>query len=156
MYLVNNEETLNYFHRFAKVNINGQPWDVQAVDSISTPNILQVALKESFSKLHEDDINKGVENSIDVDLVDESNEEPHIYGASTVYPYDTKIYEVRNFSGSGVWKIANASKTNIAKLIVLDENKVEVQILTGRSGEFELVFDSGDESLSLPISIETL
>ena len=49
------------FSRFKKVMINEQPWEVQAVDSISTPGILEVSLKETYSNTIETNIEKAVE-----------------------------------------------------------------------------------------------
>ena len=49
LYIVSNEETRAFFHRFQKVNIYGKPYEVQIVDPISNQNLLMVALKETFS-----------------------------------------------------------------------------------------------------------
>jgi hypothetical protein len=56
MYITQNEETLKYFHRFKKVMINNQPWEVQAVDSISTPGIMEISLKETYTNTIQNDI----------------------------------------------------------------------------------------------------
>ena len=48
MYIGKNEETEDFFHRFKKLEINGQPWEVQGVDDISVDGLIVVALKEDY------------------------------------------------------------------------------------------------------------
>ena len=55
-----NEETDKFFHRFAKIKVCGLPWEVAAIDSLSTEGIIDVYLNEDFT------------NSIQ-DAVDETN-----------------------------------------------------------------------------------
>ena len=49
IYITQNQETLDYFHRFSKIKLNGNTWEVQAIDTISTPGIIEVSLKEDFN-----------------------------------------------------------------------------------------------------------
>ena len=140
MYITQNEETLKYFHRFKRVMINNQPWEVQSVDSLSTPGILEVALKETYNNSIETNIQKVIENVTKDDYVEESSSfETYVSGLTTVYPYDVKTYTLKNYSGKlGTWRVLNESKKNIVKLNPLNDNQVEVQIITGKSGNFTL------------------
>ena len=70
MFITQNKETMDYFHRFNKIMINSEPWEVQGVDSISTPGILEVHLKETYNNIVENDIDKAVKDSINIDIVD--------------------------------------------------------------------------------------
>ena len=157
MYIPLNEETQQYFHRFNKVNIGGRPWEVQAIDDISTPGIIQVSLKEAYSNTIETDINKAVEDSINIDIVDEK-EETYIHGPSEVYPYDSKVYELKNYQWkAGTWSIENESRSKMVDLTDMDDNKVSVNIITGRSGSFTLVYKvDGQMVAALDINIGTL
>jgi hypothetical protein len=157
MYVPQNEDTLSYFHRFNRIKIGGQPWEVQAVDSISTPGIIQVSLKETYNNTIQEDVDLAVEQSIDVDIVDEK-EDVYIHGAVVVYPYDIKSYELRNYNeNAGSWFVENESRAGSVKLEVLDDNKVEVTILTGRSGKFTLVYKANDQLVAaLDITIESI
>lgn len=140
MYITQNEETLDYFHRFTKININGQPWEVQAVDNLSTPGILEIGLKETFKNTPEDDIEKAVKDSIDIIKVDEK-EEVYIHGLSKVYPYDVRQYEIVNYNGEpGVWKILNESRKNLVKMQNISSIDVTLNIITGRAGTFILAY----------------
>ena len=157
MYLSSNEETEQYFHRFSKVMLAGRPWEVQAIDNISTPGLIQVHLKESYTNTIETDIKKAVQNSINIDIIDEKDE-TYIHGAEKVYPYDTKIYEIKNYNGSaGTWSIENESRPNIAKLIDIESYKTGINIVTGRSGEFTLVYKNNNQIIAaLNITIGSL
>jgi hypothetical protein len=157
MYLPQTEETLKYFHRFNKVTIAGRPWEVQAIDDLSTPGIIQVHLKETYSNSIETNVEQAVQDSINVDIVDEK-EETYIHGPSEVYPYDSKIYELKNYQWkTGTWSIENASRSRIADLADIGDKKVSVNITTGRSGTFTLVYKvEGQVIAALDITIGTL
>ena len=157
IFISQNEDTLNYFHRFKKVVIKGRPWEVQAVDDVSTPGIIEVALKEDFSNTPQNDIDKAVQNSINIDIVD-AQEETYIHGATVVYPYDVKKYEIKNYQWkTGTWKILSESKSKIISLEDIKENSVTVNILTGRSGSFTLGYEvNGQIIASLDVEIKSL
>ena len=158
MYIQQNEETLKYFRRFKKVMINEQPWEVQATDSISTPGIIEVSLKETYNNTIEVDIEKAVEEATKKEVVKEQNtNEPYIYGSTEVYPYDVKHYEIKNYSG-GSWSIWNESRSNLVKLKNISDKEVDLHIITGKSGKFTLVYESNEGKViaALDIQIKSL
>jgi hypothetical protein len=139
------------------VTIAGRPWEVQAIDDISTPGIIQISLKETYKNTIETDIEKAVQDSINIDVVDEK-EETYIHGPSEVYPYDSKVYELRNYQWkAGTWSIENESRSKMVDLADITETKVAVNIVTGRSGSFTLVYKTdGQVIAALDITIGTL
>ena len=143
MYITQNEETLKYFHRFKKVMINGQPWEVQAVDNISTPGILEVALKETYNNTIENNIEKAVEEAQKKEIIEEKSG-IYIYGTEKVYPYEVHTYELKNYNGSGRWVISNESRKNLVKIKNSNMNSVELFIITGKSGSFTLFYIEED------------
>ena len=157
IFITQNKETLEYFHRFKKVFINDFPWEVQAVDDMSTPGIIEIALKEDFSNTPRDDIEKAVQDSINIDIVD-TKEETYIHGLSEVYPYDTKSYEIKNYEGpAGSWFIENESREKMIKLSDLSSEKVTINIVTGRSGKFTLAYKADNHVVAaLDIEIKSL
>jgi hypothetical protein len=157
MYLPQNEETLDYFHRFSKVTVGGRPWEVQAIDDLSTPGLIQVHLKETFSNTIETDVDKAVKESINVDVVDKK-EETYIHGPSEVYPYDVKTYEIKNYQWkAGIWFVEDESRLGMIKLTDISDNKVTVNVLTGRSGSFTLAYKTEDQVIAaLNITVESL
>ena len=158
IYVQQNEETLKYFSRFKKVTINGQPWEIQATDNISTPGIIEMTLKETYNNTIETNIEKAVEQAMKKEEIkEESTNEPYIYGAKEVYPYDVKTYEIKNASG-GRWVVWNESRSNLVKLKNQNEDQVEVHIITGKSGTFTLVYEkeNGELFTTLDIQIKSL
>lgn len=140
LYITQNEETLDYFHRFKKIFLHGRPWEVQAIDDISTPGLIEVHLKETYNNIHETDIEAAVDASINVDIIDEKDE-MYIHGQTEVYPYEAHKYELKNYVGAtGTWHLENMSRKGMAKLVDPDKKTVTVNILTGKSGNFELLY----------------
>lgn len=158
MYISQNEETLKYIRRFTKLNINGQPWEIQAVDSISTPGLLEVSLKEAYNNTVENDIEAAIEASQKTAEVDPQRG-IYIHGPLEVYPYEVHEYELKNCVDiAGVWKIKTPNNKNICKLVNPQRKTVTVSILTGKSGEFELVYENSRGVLvaSTQIKIKSL
>lgn len=152
MYLGKTEETEDYFHRFTKVKIDGKDWEVQAVDSISTPGILQISLKEAYSNTVEENIDKAVEDSKNIENIPEQ-EGTYIYGETKIYPYDVKTYEIKNYTGSGAWQIVNTSRKNMLRTVVKDK-EIKIEILTGKSGNFTLEYIDDNKQVIAALNIE--
>lgn len=154
-----NEETLKYFSRFKKIMINNKPWEVQAVDSISTPGIIEMTLKETFSNIIETNIDEAVKKAQEKEeIIDKNTNLPYILGKQKVYPYETYIYELKNYNGEGHWVIERESRKNIVELVNVTKNSVKIQITTGRSGEFYLAYRDNKKNIvtDLSITIESL
>lgn len=150
VYITKDENTKNYFKRFQIVEINNQPWEVQAVDSLSTDGIVMVLLKEYYNNTIEKEIAEE-KQELKQEVVIEKDE-PQIEGLKTVYPYDEVEYTIKNING-GIWEI-NSTK---ATIINQTETAVLVAITTGRSGEFELKYKrENEEDIVLNITIESL
>ena len=95
-----NKDTLKQFKRYSKFflqNIEGSEqicWKVEAIDSISTPGILEVIATEDYINDFEDDIKHGivgglvqeVENPNDIDV------ENTIIGETFIKPKTTNVY----------------------------------------------------------------
>ena len=121
-------DTIEQFKRFAKISIDGKPWEVQAVDRLSTPGILTIALKETFSNPIEEDAATVIQKIEEKNQV-ETEAKPYTYisGATTVYPYDTRTFTIENHIDiAGEWRIVNESKANIIKVIESNQDQVIV------------------------------
>jgi len=154
LYIQKNEETLDFFHRFVKVDINGKPWEVQTVDAISTEGILEVTIKEYYQNTIQEQVEvekEQKEKESTETNIDESS--PQILGDSIVYPYDEKDYSIKN-ADDGIWLIDNEKKAIITAQTTTD---VHVMIITGKSGQVNLIYRRKDkEDIILPIVIESL
>ena len=131
-YITKNEETLDYFHRFTKIKINGKTWQVMAVDQYAADGVIELALKEWFENSIED------ENAAEEAPIPETPEPDAVYieGPAQVYPYSVVEYSIVNKTG-GIWSVDN-KKINI---LSSDDTSIKLEIMTGRSGEFNLSYD---------------
>ena len=136
--------------------IDGQPWEVQAVDRLTTPGIIVVNLKETFSNTPETDIEKAVQDSINEVKVEEQ-EGIYIHGPLEVYPYDSCGYSLKGYSGdAGVWKIVSETRKNMVKFTESSAFEIELSIMTGKSGEFEIVYEALDGSVIASARVKVL
>lgn len=71
-----NEETLKYFKRYSKFYLQGDEvcWRVEAIDWISTPDILEVVAVEYYANETEDDIENGIAGGLIVKPIDPNSE----------------------------------------------------------------------------------
>lgn len=148
MYITKNEETLDYFHRFTKIEIDGLPWEVQVVDAIATEGIIEVSLKETYKNTIEKEIEEEEE------IVIPEKKDIYIKGFDKTLPYEEYLYEIIGTKDEGVWEISN----NKAKIIgEKNQLQVKIGIITGRSGSFVLRYiREGLDAIELPITIESL
>ncbi len=139
IYIKRDENTLNYFKRFAIVkmpNIQGklESWEVQAVSPNKNDDIITVYFKEYFENQYEE-ISQEAQRQIEE--YHELNEdlEMYIYGD---LKYTTKYIE------NATWEIRNQTiglKFDIDAITDYDRTTVTIESLTGRSGEFDLYYN---------------
>ena len=160
MYITKDEITEAFFHRFAVIKVNGQPWEVQSIDSMSSDGIIIIYLKEwyknTIQEQKEEEEKQNAESAVsdeetvNNDIIDVSL--PTIIGPAAVYPYDKKTYIIENAT-NGRWDIGSQK----AKIIDQDESMVKIEIISGRSGNFELKYiRENEEDIIFPIEIKSL
>lgn len=148
MYITKDEFTLDYFERFKKIKIDDKPWEVQAVDTMSSVGIIEVALKETFSNTLEEEMK-------DAETETNGNQEggsPHIVGSTIVYPYETYSYSINGLA-NGIWSVDNMK---LVKINEFNNIEISISIKTGRSGSFTLSYTSDSQTVELPIVIESI
>ena len=130
IYISNTKETNEFFHRFKKLKIKGKSFEVQAVDNLSTDGILTVYLKEDYTNDWAQVEKQQVlpEANLPINIV-------RIDGPLEVYPYDILEYSILNTKG-GTWIL----NSNCAKILNQNELSVKIEITTGKSGDFDLVY----------------
>lgn len=131
MYISNDSDTNEFFHRFKKVTYKGKPWEVQAIDDITNEGLIVVYLKEDYTNEFADqvkDADSETDSSIEVPL-------PRISGDTNVYPFDIKEYIVEGVTG-GHWSLSNK------RAIILEQTDtwVKIEITTGKSGDVTLEY----------------
>ena len=154
MYISNTTETNEFFQRFKKLKVHGKPWEVQAVDRITTDGILGVYLKEDYTNEFEDET---ILPDIEEEVV--QPEQPATFtmrrsapvtaieGPSEVHPFDICKYTI-NATG-GQWSLSNSK----ARISAQTESSVEIEITTGRSGNVDLIYKNDFDEIVMPITI---
>ena len=144
MYITKDDTTEDYFRRFKTITLDKKPWEVNAVDALSTEGIIRVLLKEDYSNTVAEEIAEEKEENAVI-------ETSLIQGPIEVYPYDTVQYTIDKTGGS--WEL-NSTK---ATIIEQSETTVKVAITSGRSGAFELIYKKeNEEDIVLKVTINSL
>lgn len=152
LYISNTTETNEFFQRFAKLKIHGKPWEVQAVDRMTTEGILGVYLKEDYSNDFEEEIVPEVKEDVVIEepiTFNMRRAQPiaAIQGPNEVHPFDICDYTVN--IGGGSWLLSNEK----ARISTQTESSVEIEIITGRSGQVDLVYKTETDEIVYPITI---
>lgn len=151
MYITKDEITSDYFHRFSKIKLNGKNWEVQAVDDMSIDGVIAIALKEDYQNSIEEAI-KEEEKAEEENKPIEPEKDIYISGNTLVYPYEEASYSIVGTDG-GDWLVDNSK----VKIMKKDSQSVTVGIMTGRSGEFNLIYRrENEEDIVLEVIIDSL
>jgi hypothetical protein len=223
VYITKDENTDGFFKRFDHIVIDGRTWEVEVVDQISVPGIIELELNEYFEntpmglpevikvddrqqivglktvgrdctvgyeieprlfdesyrwtvtgnprvelesveaggkickvKVHPGAVrtyrvsygNGNVGYHLDVTIDSTANP---IHGKAEVRPYDVETYTT---DVDGTFHV----ESKLARVVKASKRRCEVEVLTGKSGEFTVYFDpdGGDGTVELPVSIRSL
>lgn len=144
MFITANEETLEYLHRFAKVKIDDQTWQVAVVNAASGDGIIKVCLEEYF--------NDPIADAREEEKKEEPVVEPFITPAE-VSPYDTVIFTAVDMPEGGTW---TADNSKMIKFISKEGNTLTAEIIRGKSGKFVLSYTVDDITIEQDIIITSL
>ena len=136
-----NEETLRYFKRYKKFYLQGDEicWRVEAVDSISTPGILEVTAVEYYANETEDDIEAGIVGGL-IEEIKDPNEGQTMSIIGETFIKVKKDYEFR-FDGTLATKWWVDKKYPVILIPnPNDPRKVILKWTSSYSGQFELFY----------------
>lgn len=143
-----NEQTLAAFDRYSEFLLEGRCWRVQAVDSISMPNILEIAAEEYYIDRDTDDVIDEVKNGLVIEPI-ETTPDSLIEGETFIKP---KIAETYVAPAPGTWTAICASTGKPAPVIITvnpnDSAVVKVVWQKTTSGSFDLIWTSSNGSRS--------
>lgn len=126
VYIENNEETRAYFSRFKKFKLEGHTWQVNVVDSISVPGILELEIREYYDDKIADLPEIREDNPIIKDPAADNDDElirNVIVGSTEVEPGKIVGYHIPDdFYRPGIeWKI-HCSNKGAARIKEIHEN----------------------------------
>lgn len=142
LYIKRNEETLSYFARNKKIKIRGmngdmQPWKVEAVERNSIDDILLVHIKEDFTDKNEE-ITEAVAFEKEYADIQADNLVVHVYDEFTyTVPYvEGAAWDIQNIEGGLKFDLDATYDAETAN------TTATVGLLTGRTGEFDLIYNN--------------
>lgn len=143
VYIKNTEKTKKYFSRFKQIQLDGHTWEVQVVDSISVPGVIELEVQEYY------------DNSIKnlPSIIKEENEEQEytIIGKTNVKQDEIVGYTVDNsiFNKEYTWQIEDLSN-RIKILEIMDDGRIcKIYIPEGSVKPFKVMY--GPYSLDISI-----
>lgn len=101
-----NEETLAYFKRYTKFYLHNADtptcWRIEAVDSITTPGIIEVDAVEYYANETEDDLEEGIVGG-KIEVIEPSPSE--IEGPSAIKPNIKYLYHLAQEANEYIWEV---------------------------------------------------
>ena len=149
MYIVKNEETVNFLKRHQVVTFDNHRWKVVATDIYSNSGYMQVYLDEYF-----DNDLEPIQNTIDLEesknVIDKVD--PYIEGPTEVNVYDRKVsFLIRNAEAGEF--VVNSNKVKIDKV---DSSLCRLNI-SAEKGNFHIFYQvKGNIVATLTVKINSL
>ena len=149
-YLDVDDKTLKAFDRYSEFLFAGKCWRVEAVDSISMKNILEVNAQEYYIDRDTDDVANELKNGL---VIEPSNPTPDslIQGETFIKPQIAETYTAPDANGE--WKVLENCPVCIRKMT---ETSVEVTWRKSVSGQFTLQWSKDDLVDQKIIVVESL
>ena len=149
MYIVKNEETVNFLKRHQVVTFDNHRWKVVATDIYSNSGYMQVYLDEYF-----DNDLEPTQNTIDLEesknVIDKAD--PYIEGPTEVNVYDRKVSFLIKNAEAGEF-VVNSNKVKIDKM---DSSLCRLNILAEK-GNFDILYQvEGNIVATLTVKINSL
>lgn len=158
IYMPKTDEALEYFQRYSKFYLNKADkisknicWRVETVDSISTPNIIELTAVEYYANEIEDDIENGLVGALKVEVVDPtpvpSKAIIFITGDTFIKPKKEYVYSVGG-KVRGTWNVTKDRPVTIEPFT--DEKgfpAVKVKWNSTYSGQFELSYGNYNKTI---------
>lgn len=142
-----NDNTLKYFQRYSKFYLQNDDnkicWRVEAIDWISTPNILEVVAVEYYANETEDNIEEGLVGALKVKEIspNDKDSEKIIVGDTFIKPKKTYSYICTKLI-QAEWSV---DKNLPIDIISIEKNKRGRSVITLKwtssfTGQFELSY----------------
>ena len=150
-----NKDTLKKFKRYSKFYLQDTAegedktcWRVEAIDSFSTPGILEINAVEYYANETTDDVENGIVDAFLMKPLDPNPEVSQVFeiiGETFIKPKKTYEYAIAN-SQSGKWYVETGVPVQLNMFINDDgNNAVSVKWGQSYSGQFDIWFGSPDK-----------
>lgn len=142
-----NEDTLEYFNRYSKFYLKGYSdvcWRVEAIDTISSPGILEVYANEYYSNVQEDDVDEGIVGGLIAAPVEPEPTNDVIAGEVFIKPQLEYEY-IYTGNKEGTWRVVSNNPIKYD----IDGSKITVIWQKMHGGKFILEF--ADEQKAIQV-----
>lgn len=146
-----NPKTLHAFDRYAEFLFEGRCWRVEAPDSISMKNIIEINAEEYYINKHTDDIQQEMKDGLIIDPID-PNIQSEIIGETFIKPKMPETYSIDKPNGK--WTILE--KNVPVRLCIVNNKTVKVTWDKVVSGQFTLQWSNGKETQERVVVVESL
>ena len=145
IYITKDENTTEFFDRFDLIKIDGRRWQVEVVDRISVPGVIEIEVGEYFNNKYED-------------LPEIHREDcDEIMGRKQVNQNETIGYEIqeRYYNPDYHWSIRGNSRVEV---IEEKENGriAVVKVYEGAIGSFQVIYGDKNSGYHIDVSINRL
>ena len=153
-----NADTLKKFKRYSKFYLQDMQegedntcWRVEAVNSISTPGIIEINAVEYYANETTDDIENGLVDEFVVKPLDPNkdvNDEYEVFGFTFIKPKKEYIYYIHN-TQSGKWYMDANVPVKYNHFINEDRyNSISIEWDQPYSGQFDIWFGNENKELA--------
>lgn len=138
LYVTKNEETLKAFSRLNTVKFEGHNWRVATTDKYSQAGIIEVYLEEAQD-------NEMLDYMVEEEppVIENNRIGAYIDGPAAVDAYDIVTYSIKGTRTLGEF-YTDSKKVSI---IDSDDKTCEIEILTGKTSSFDLIYRTQDKEI---------
>ena len=152
-----NEHTLAAFNRYSRFLFRDLAWQVQAVDSVSMENVLEITAMEHYINDQTDDADKELEDGLVIEPIDPNEGEQEdglwIEGESFIRPSIEYTYTLQGVENpQGKWSVTDS--TGNAKIMSCNSNTITIKWDRLKSGQFLLTYS--EPQVEKTIVVESL
>lgn len=145
-----NDKTKQFFDRYSQFIFADRCWRVEAVDTISVPNVIEINAEEYYVDRDTDDVPNEMKDGL---IIEPINPTPTtmIIGETFIKPKIAETYTIDKIGGS--WKVLEDFPVCIKKL---DDKTIELIWQKTTSGQFTLQWTDGTITEEKVIVVESL
>lgn len=149
------EATLKMFKRYSRFIFDDVCWLIEAHDTISMENVIQVSAVENYINTQTDDIENDLVNGLIISKDEDirPNEEVYITGESLIEPSFVYSYTIVGIN-DGFWSIKNDCPT--VQIISIENNTINLKWNSMKSGQFTLVYENELTTIEKNIRVDSL
>lgn len=148
--LPRNEKTIAAFERYSEFLFAGRSWRVEAPDSISITNVIEIAAEESYIDKDADDTVNEMKNGLVIETPDPNESvDTGIDGPTFIRPVLSFTYTVEEENGS--WSVPEQAPVTLE--VSPDSLSAKITWNKMQSGNFTLTWSNGEQTFSKVIVV---